>query len=218
MTRGTSGGGLFPRRLLTLIAVAGLVVAAIAMTPARPAFAWWPHMTGRAYGIAASGLVNIAPTPDTGPVGTSSATTVAPPCVVSISGAVSAHSLCARVVTSVNPGTSTATASIQDATIRMLGLPVITLGLIQSGSRTTCAGSAGRTSIASLAVGHHVIDLSVAPGPNTVVSVLGVTLVLNEQRPVPNADHGLTVNAVHLIVPGLFDVVLASATSDIHNC
>jgi hypothetical protein len=35
---------------------------------------------------------------------------------------------------------------------------------------------------------------------------------------VPGADQGLTVNAVHVSALGLLDVVLASATSDIHNC
>jgi len=49
------------------------------------------------------------------------------------------------------------------------------------------------------------------------VNVLGITLVFNEQVPVPGADQGLTVNAVHLKALGLL-VVLASATSDIHNC
>ena len=42
--------------------------------------------------------------------------------------------------------------------------------------------------------------------------------ILNEQIPVPGADKGLTVNAVHIKALGLLDVVIASATSDIHNC
>jgi len=104
--------------------------------------------------------------PDTGSVATAAATTVAPPCVLTIGGLISAHTLCANVTTSVNPGASTATASVQD----------------------------------------------------TTVSVLGVTLVLNEQTPVAGADQGLTVNAVHINALGLLDVVLASSTSDIHNC
>jgi hypothetical protein len=49
---------------------------------------------------------------------------------------------------------------------------------------------------------------------------LGVgKLILNEQLPVPGADFGLTVNAVHLVaLGGATDVVLASSTSDMHNC
>ena len=48
--------------------------------------------------------------------------------------------------------------------------------------------------------------------------MLGVTLVFNEQSSVPGADQGLTVNAVHIKALGLLDVLLASSTSDIHNC
>ncbi len=173
------------------------------------------YLTGRAYGLASSGLVGISPTPDTGEVATASARTVAPPCVATISGLISAHTLCAKVTTAVGPGSSTATASVQDATIGVLGLPVIQIGLVQSSSTTTCAGSSGAVTIASISVGGIPVNVSVHPGPNTTISVLGVTLVLNEQTPVPG---GLTVNAVHVKVAGLLDVVLASATSDIHNC
>jgi hypothetical protein len=175
-------------------------------------------MTGRAFGIESSGLVSISPTPDTGPVATAGASTVAPPCVVTISGLITAHTLCAKVVTAVNPGTSTATASVQDATIGVLGLPVIKIGLVQSSSKTTCAGSSGDVTITSITVGGVLVNVNIHPGPNTTVTVLGVTLVLNEQLPVAGADQGLTVNAVHVSVLGLLDVIVASATSDIHNC
>jgi hypothetical protein len=51
--------------------------------------------------------------------------------------------------------------------------------------------------------------------PNTKVPLLVGTLTLNEQTPVPG---GLQVNAIHLSVPGVADVVIASSRSDIHNC
>jgi hypothetical protein len=179
-------------------------------------------MTGRAFGIESSGLVGISPTPDTGPVATAVAETVAPPCVVAISGLITANTLCAKVVTAVNPGGSTATASVQDVTIGVLGLPVIKIGMVQSSSSTTCAGSSGAVTITSITVGGIALNVNVHPAPNTTVSVLGVTIVLNEQLPVPGADQGLTVNAVHLTASplglGLLDVVVGSATSDIHNC
>jgi hypothetical protein len=174
-------------------------------------------MTGRAFGIESSGLVAISPTPDTGPVATAAAETVAPPCVVTLSGLITAHTLCAKVVTAVNPGSSTATASLQDATIGVLGLPVIRIGLVQSSSSTTCAGSSGAVTVTSISVGGIPLNVNLHPAPNTTVSVLGITIALNEQLPVPGADQGLTVNAVHIRALGLLDVVVASATSDIHN-
>jgi hypothetical protein len=173
------------------------------------------RMTGRAFALWSRGLVAIAPTPDTGPVSTTMASTVAPPCVLTISGPITAHTLCARVVTSLGPATSTATASVQDARIGLGLLPVIRLGLIQSSSRTTCAGSTGQTTILSLTIGGTSIRVNLHPAPNTVVNVAGIRIVLNEQVPVPG---GLTVNAVHVVVPGLLNVILSSATSDIHRC
>jgi hypothetical protein len=174
-------------------------------------------MTGHAFGLSAGGLVNVGPLPDTGDVATAGATTVAPPCVLRINGLVSAHDLCASVVTSVAPGTSTATASLQDVRIGLLLLPVISIQQVSASSRTTCAGSSGGVSISSITIGGVPINVA-NPGPNTTVTVLGVTVVLNEQLPVPGADQGLTVNAVHISVAGLLDVIVSSATSDIHNC
>jgi len=176
------------------------------------------YLTGRAYGLASSGLVGISPTPDTGAIQTANAGTFGPPCVVSISGLISAGTLCAKVVTSLNPGTSTATSSVQNATIGVLGLPVIRVGAVQASSMTRCTGSSGTAGIASISVGGIPVNVAVNPAPNTTVSVLGVTLVFNEQSPVPGADQGLTVNAVHIKALGLLDVVIASSTSDIHNC
>lgn len=176
------------------------------------------YLTGRAFGLESSGLVAISPTPDTGPVATAGAGTFGPPCVVSISGLIKADTLCAKVVTSVNPGSSAASASVQDATIGVLGVPAIKVGLVQTTSNTSCAGSSGDAVVTSISVGGVPVNVNVHPGPNTTISVLGVTLIFNEQTPVPGADQGLTVNAVHIKALGLLDVVLASATSDIHNC
>jgi hypothetical protein len=176
------------------------------------------YLTGRAFGLSSSGLVAIAPVPDTGAIATAAAGTFGPPCVVRISGLISADTLCAKVVTSLNPGTSAASSSVQDATIGVLGVPVIKVGLVQSSSTTTCAGSSGDATVTSLSVGGIPVNVNLHPGANTTVNVLGVTIILNEQTGVPGADQGLTVNAVHVKALGLLDVVIGSSTSDIHNC
>ncbi|WP_225847043.1 choice-of-anchor P family protein [Streptomyces sp. HPF1205] len=180
------------------------------------------YLTGRAYGLAAGGLVTVSPTPDTGPVSTATAGTHAPPCVATLSGLISAHTLCASVVTALDPATSTATASVQDATVGIVGIPVIKVGLVQASSQTRCTGSTGAVTVTSITVGGVAVNLNIHPAPNTVISVLGVTLVLNEQLPVAGADQGLEVNAVHIKASplglGLLDVKIGSATSDIHNC
>ncbi len=143
-------------------------------------------LTGRAYGLTATAtllglpLLTVPPTPDTGFVSTTSSSTTSTPCVATLSGAVSAHALCANVTTVTYPGRATATASVADATVAILTIPTITTRLIQSSSTTTCAGSTGTTTIDYLKVGTTVV---IAQGtqiaPNTGITVGVVSLVLN---------------------------------------
>jgi hypothetical protein len=179
---------------------------------------WLSYLTGRAYGLSASGLVSIPATPDTGYVKTTSAENVQPPCVVTLTGLISAGTLCADVTTSLGPNTSTASASVQHVGISALGIPAIEIGAVQSSSQTSCSGSSGAATIASVTIGGIPVNVDVHPGPNTTVTVLGVTLTFNEQIPVTGTDKGLTVNAVHINALGLLNVVLASSTSDIAGC
>jgi len=180
---------------------------------------WDVLLTGDAYGLKSSGLVGITPTPEAGPVATTVASNSSPPCVVTISGLISAGTLCANVSTAVGPASSTANASVQHVGIGLLGLPAIAIGAVTSTSHSVCSGSTGGATIASITVGGVAVPVSVTPGPNTTVNILGIKLILNEQIATNTAtDHTLTVNAVHVIVPGLLDTTVASSTSDIHGC
>jgi hypothetical protein len=185
-------------------------------------------LTGRAYGLSASAstlglqLLNINPTPDTGSIATTAAETIAPPCVLTLSGLISSSNLCAKVTTSQGPAQSVAQASIDGTRIGLAGVPVISVGAVQSQSTSTCAAEAGSVTIASLSVGNVVVIAKpTVIAPNTKISVLGVNLILNEQIAGPGT---LTVNAVHVGINALginlvtANVVLASSTSDIENC
>jgi hypothetical protein len=187
------------------------------------------RMTGRAYGLTATAtlvglpLVNVAPTPDTGFVSTTASTTTTTPCRASLSGAVSAHVLCANVTTNAATRTSTASSSVDDTTAAVATVPTITLGAVHSTSTTTCGGSSGTTTIAYLKVGATVvIARPTTIAPNTRVTVGVVSLVLNEQIPFSTPDAGLTVNAVHVRVNAVgvatTNIVVASSESDIGNC
>jgi hypothetical protein len=184
-------------------------------------------MTGRAYAAVASVVTplqtaTLAPTPDTGYVTTTMASSTSTPCTLTTAGVVTAGVLCANVTTALNPAQSTATASVVSATINsgIPGVPMITATGVKSTSKSTCTGSSGTATIDSLLIDGVAQNTSV--GPDSAISVsgpVGAKLILNEQVPVSG---GLTVNAVHLIVPATngvsADVVIASATSDIHNC
>jgi hypothetical protein len=182
-------------------------------------------LTGRAFGLSANInllllSLTVPPTPDTGAVRTASAGSTTTPCLAHLGAllVINANALCANVTTTLAPGTSTATSTVANVTIGVPGLPVITATAIKATSTTTCAASSGTTTITNLTIGGVAVNVNV--GPNTAINVAGLAkLVLNEQLPVPGADKGLTVNALHLTgLGGAVDVVVASATSDAHNC
>jgi len=181
-------------------------------------------LTGRAYGLSADVnlllvQLHLPPQPDTGEVRTATALSTTTPCTVSLTSLlITAHSLCPNVTVTLAPGTSTATSTVQDVTIGIPGLPVIKATAVKTVSTSTCTGSTGSMTIANLTVGGVAVNTDV--GPNTGINLGGLAkLILNEQLPVPGADHGLTVNALHvLLADGTVNVVVASSTSDAHNC
>jgi hypothetical protein len=180
------------------------------------------YMTGRAFGLSAeTPLIDVPPTPDTGPVATPIASSTTTPCVLAIPGAIAVEVLCANVTTHLAPAQSTATATV--ANLSILGLVPLTpiaATAIEAGSTTTCAATSGRTKFASLTIG-LTNYVNYEPQPNTTIELpleLG-KIVLNEQVPVPGAYRGLTVNAIHLTVPSLgINVIVSSASSDIERC
>jgi hypothetical protein len=178
-------------------------------------------MTGRAYGLSAGGLLLKVPaTPDTGSVSTPAATNTTPPCFAGVlpgSTLATATALCASVTTALGPPTSTATASTANAAIGLPGLAISTSDVVAT-SKSTCAGSTGSTTIVFLKIGNTVINIPGAgsPGPNTTINLLVAKVVLNEQIKTPGS---LMVNAIHISVLGTAqEVIISSATSDIHNC
>lgn len=181
------------------------------------------YYTGRAFGMSASVhpavlTVRIPPSPDTGKVRVAKAITTTTPCTASVSAVlVTAGTLCPRVTTHLAPGTSTATATVSDVTVGLPGVPVIELSGVRATSTSTCGSAAGAVSLTVRVAGTR-IAVSTAPGSGVRLPG-GTRLIVNEQRPVPGADFGLTVTAARLILPGgLGKVTIASATSDAHNC
>jgi hypothetical protein len=182
------------------------------------------YLTGRAFGLSADvhlllASLHLPPQPDTGPVRTASALTTATPCAASVDTLlVSAAGVCPNVTVTLAPGTSVGTSTVQNVTVGIPGLPLITATGVRSVSMSTCSGATGSVTIEHLTVGGAPVDTGVAP--NTGIDLGGgAKLVLDEQLPVPGADHGLTVNALHLtVLGGTVDVVVGSSTSDVHNC
>ncbi|MEU1600910.1 choice-of-anchor P family protein [Streptomyces sp. NPDC005708] len=185
------------------------------------------YYTGRSFGLSANvnlllAPLTIPPQPDTGPIRTAHASSTTTPCSVTVNALLlSANGLCANVTTTLAPGTSTATATVQNASIGLPGLPVIGISGLTATSVSSCTATHGSAMLTLTIAG---VPVTVPTAPNSVIGLPGgARLVVNEQTSVPGADFGTTVNAVHLVVPSLLggttaDVIVGSATSDAHNC
>jgi Trypsin len=178
--------------------------------------------TGRATGLSTK-LPILPPTlvSDTGEVSTASRSTTERTAVAVPTGPVTAAGVSARVTT--GGGTSSATATTVDLTIGLPGLPVIRATNLRATSQSSCqtdaftANASGSATIGSLSIG-GVTQSVVTVGPNTVITAGVLTITLNEQHAVGGASAGLEVTAMRVSAPGLADVVVSQARSDIHNC
>ncbi|MFI7634947.1 choice-of-anchor P family protein [Nonomuraea sp. NPDC049400] len=180
------------------------------------------YYTGRSYGLSAK-VALLPPTvvSDTGEVSTA-AKSANEKSAASVSlGIVSASAVSASVTTGA--GTSTGRATTGDVTIGVPGLPVIRATDVRATSQSTCqvgpftATATGTVTIGSLTVG-GIVQPTTTVAPNTVIRVGTATITLNEQKPVPGSSAGSLVNAIHISAPGVADVVVSAARSDIHNC
>lgn len=186
-------------------------------------------MTGRAFGLSADASVpllkqniNLPAFPDTGPIKTPDASDTGKKCTANTGGPITATAVCGQVVTSTTPDGSAAIAGVADVAVNLgPALPVIRVKAVEAKSATTCSGSTGSASVASISIGNTTINLpdTVPANDHVITNLLGISLTLNEQITEPG---GLTVNAVHLTVkisPAVTaNVIIASATTDIHFC
>ena len=72
-------------------------------------------------------------------------------------------------------------------------------------------GSAGDTAIDGLSI--NGAPITVTGQPNQMIPLLGGRVVINEQQPM--FPSGMAVNALHVVIDGVADVMIASATAGI---
>ena len=70
---------------------------------------------------------------------------------------------------------------------------------------------AGVSNIANLSI--NGVPIPVSGGPNQTIYIPGGRVVINEQQALPTTT---VVNALHVVVYGIADVVIASASAGIH--
>ncbi|WP_427895613.1 choice-of-anchor P family protein [Kribbella sp. GL6] len=183
------------------------------------------YYTGRAYGVAGTidvpllAKVELPAQPDTKEIRVAQAFTTTTGCTadVGVVALVTTKALCPQVRTSLAPGTSVGSSTVDSTTIGIPGLPVVEVRGATARSSSTCAGATATTDLAGLYVGGRRIPVSAEL--NSTTTVAGIRLTTNERKPVANADHGQSVAALHLTaLDGKVDLVIASATTGVHNC
>ncbi|HXL33519.1 MAG TPA: choice-of-anchor P family protein [Gemmatimonadales bacterium] len=110
-------------------------------------------------------------------------------------------------------------ASRSEASVAELSLTVggntVSAGLLEARAAAVCsdggATASGNSDITALSVNGQTITISGAP--NQRVSLPVGEVIINEQT--SNGAGDITVNALHVIVPGVADVIVSSAHADI---
>jgi hypothetical protein len=215
-------------------------------TPASVTISWvvpqnreYQFLTGRAYGLS---FTQSPPTPafsltsaDTGYISTSQSSTFSAPCVPLLSEPVGApgtttiteRQVCAEVKTTGGnqlQSSSIAAARTGLLTLKIPGFPVVRALSVFSGSKTTCSGSTGVTTIAYLSIGGDVvISHPTVVAPNTHLTVGQFNVNLNEQTPFTlPLDRGLQVDGITISFGPPSSVtghlIVASSESDIGDC
>jgi len=125
--------------------------------------------------------------------------------------------------TSGASGQASSSASLARVTVLPGSFAQVGASFIQAQSQASCTGASGSSEIADLTFGGMTITVTGQPNqrvdiPNPAGGPPLATLIVNEQTSTTSGTYReVRVNALHLIVPGVAEVILSSAKSDI-NC
>ncbi len=214
MSKNFFGRGQLLVTALLLIALLALPVAGTAHAAVASA-----QFSGQAY-VAHADILSPVPASvvvvDTGPIASSGGNISASAVDANSPGLLTASVLHASVVAQGN-------ASRSEAAATNLGLTVasnaITADVVMSRANAVCSGTTasagGSSQVVNLVVNGTAINVSGAPN-QTVTLPGGLTIVINEQiRSVSGGASSITVNALHVTVAGIADVIISSSHADI---
>ena len=99
-------------------------------------------------------------------------------------------------------------ASLTSLNLTVAGIGISADSVMSRASQVLGAAGSGNSTISGLSINGTTIG--VTGNPNQTVAIPGGQLIINEQQV---SSSGITVNALHVIVNGVADVVIASATA-----
>ena len=188
--------------------LASLLLGLAAGSPAQAATATTYSGQGTAVRVTdpLTGPVTLA---DTGPLPSSGGAQEASLLSGSVPGVLTADVLHATTI--AQGDRSRSEASVADLGLTVAG-NTISADLLTARATATCSSVSGGADIVGLVINGQSVAAS--GQPNQTVSLPGgATLVINEQS---SGNGAITVNALHVTVPGVVDIVVSSAHADIH--
>jgi hypothetical protein len=102
-------------------------------------------------------------------------------------------------------------ASLANVGLNVAGISIFADSVTSQASQVLGAAGSGTSSITNLAV--NGVPVTADGTPNQTIGIPGGQMILNEQT--ISSSGSVVVNAVHVVVNGVADVVLASATAGI---
>ena len=102
-------------------------------------------------------------------------------------------------------------ASVGNVNLTVAGVAISADSVVSQASSVLGTGSSGSSTISNLAIGG--LPINVTGAPNQTVAIPGGLVTINEQT--ISSTGAAVVNAVHVTVAGVADVVIASATAGI---
>src|SRR3989449_2615150 len=184
--------------------------------PAQSASANNTTFSGRATVVDATVLGIRTVISDTGPLPPSGGAQDATLLSASVPGLLTAEVLHASTVGQGQRSSSE--ASVANVTLTVGG-NTITAGLLQARATAEChngmASVSGSSDIVGLVINGQSIVVSGQPN-QTISLPLGGRVIINEQTSSASGNNGdITVNALHVVVEGVADVIISSAHADI---
>jgi hypothetical protein len=181
-----------------------------AVASARPAAAQAVSGEAAAARVTAIGLFGSATTAlaETGPLGGVHDARDAALVTASVPSVLGAEVL--RAVTISWADQVTSEASLANLGLSVAGVPISADFVMASATSALGAGGGGRALVENLSI--NGVPVAVTGEPNQTFLIPGGEVVVNEQKV---TDGRTTVNALRATVPGVADVVVASATAGI---
>jgi len=102
-------------------------------------------------------------------------------------------------------------ASLGNLSLTVAGVTITADSVIAQSSKTSGAAGTGNSYINNLAINGALVSIS--GEPNQTVAIPGGSMVINEQT--VTSTGSFVVNAIHVTVHGVADIVIASATAGV---